>query len=95
MVIYISVVLLVDIGNTHTHAAVANGERIVADIRFASESLVLGQAERPLAKLLRLAKVGRLAGTVFCSVVPQLNLQLSGFCAGLGSVRHGSSRRGR
>ena len=45
MVVYISVVLLVDIGNTHTHAAVANGERIVADIRFASESLVLGQAE--------------------------------------------------
>ena len=67
------VVLLVDIGNTHTHAAVANGERIVADTRFASESLVLGQAELPLAKLLRLAKAGRLAGAVFCSVVPRLN----------------------
>ena len=56
MVAHAAVVLLVDIGNTHTHAAVANGERIVADARFTSESLVLGQAERPLAKLLRLAK---------------------------------------
>ncbi|MBT4622970.1 MAG: type III pantothenate kinase, partial [Verrucomicrobia bacterium] len=73
MVAHAAVVLLVDIGNTHTHAAVANGERIVADTRFASESLVLGQAERPLAKLLRLAKAGRFTGAVFCSVVPRLN----------------------
>ena len=73
MVAHAAVVLLVDIGNTHTHAAVATGERIVADARFASESLVLGQAERPLAKLLRLAKAGRLTGAVFCSVVPRLN----------------------
>jgi len=73
VVTHAPVVLLVDIGNTHIHAAVANGERIVADTRFASESLVLGQAELPLAKLLRLAKAGRLAGAVFCSVVPRLN----------------------
>jgi type III pantothenate kinase len=71
-----AVVLLVDIGNTHTHVAVANGDGIVADARFASESLALGQAERPLAGLLRLAKADRLAGAVFCSVVPRLNTPL-------------------
>ena len=73
MVAHAAVVLLVDIGNTHTHAAVANGERIVADTRFASSLLALGQAERPFVKLLRLAKGSRLVGAVFCSVVPRLN----------------------
>ena len=73
MVAHAAVVLLVDIGNTHTHAAVADGERIVADARLASGLLALGQAERPIAGLLRLAKADRLAGTVFCSVVPRLN----------------------
>ena len=73
MAAFAAVVLLVDIGNTHIHAAAANGERIVADARFASSLLSLGQAERPLAKLLRLAKADRLDGAVFCSVVPRLN----------------------
>ncbi len=76
MVAHVAMVLLIDIGNTHTHAAVANSERIVAHAQFDSESLSLGQAERPLAKLLCLAKADRLAGAVFCSVVPRLNAPL-------------------
>ena len=76
MAAFVAVVLLVDIGNTHTHAAVADGGGIVADVRFASESLALGQAEKSLARLLRRAKAQRLAGVVFCSVVPRLNTPL-------------------
>ena len=74
MVAHPFVVLLVDIGNTHTHAAVANGSGIVADAKFTSDSLALGQAERPIARLLCRASVKRLDGAVFCSVVPGLNL---------------------
>jgi len=73
---FVAVVLLVDIGNTHTHAAVADGSGIVADVRFASELLALGQAEKPLARLLHRAKAQRLVGVVFCSVVPRLNTPL-------------------
>ena len=69
-------VLLVDIGNTHTHAAVADGDRVLADINFPSDTLALGQAEPALAKLLRLAKRDSLSGAVFCSVVPKLNTPL-------------------
>ena len=69
-------VLLVDIGNTHTHAAVADGDRVLADINFPSDTLALGQAEPALAKLLRLAKRDTLSGAVFCSVVPKLNTPL-------------------
>ncbi|GIT05893.1 MAG: hypothetical protein CM1200mP29_13040 [Verrucomicrobiota bacterium] len=42
MVAHPFVVLLVDIGNTYTHAAVANGSGIVADAKFTSDSLALG-----------------------------------------------------
>ena len=38
-------VLLVDIGNTHTHAAAADAERVVADVTFPSEAIALGQAD--------------------------------------------------
>ena len=76
MAAFVAVVLLVDIGNTHTHAAVADGGGIVADVRFASESLAFGQAEKSLARLLRRAKAQRLAGVVFCSVVPRRNTPL-------------------
>ena len=69
-------VLLVDIGNTHTHAAAADAERVVADVTFPSEAIALGQAEPHLAKLLRLAKRDSFAGAVFCSVVPRLNSPL-------------------
>ena len=74
MVAHPFVVLLVDIGNTHTHAAVANAAGIVADVKFTSDSLALGQAERPIARLLCRASAKRLDGAVFCSVVPRLNL---------------------
>ena len=64
------VVLLVDIGNTHTHAAAANAKRVVADATFPSDAIALDQAEPHLTKLLRLAKCSSFAGAVFCSVVP-------------------------
>ena len=67
-------VLLVDIGNTHTHAAVATADGIVTDIRLPSESLAFGKAERSFNKLLSLVKLERPAGAVFCSVVPRFNL---------------------
>jgi len=76
MVAHPFVVLLVDIGNTHTHVAVANGVGIVADAKFTSDSLTLGQAKRPIDRLLCLASAKRLDGAVFCSVVPRLNLPL-------------------
>jgi len=70
------VVLLVDIGNTHTHAAAADNSRVVADVTFPSDALALGQAELHLARLLRFAKRTSFVGAVFCSVVPKLNTPL-------------------
>ena len=69
-------VLLVDIGNSHTHAAAANGKRVLADVTFPSDAIALGQTETHFAKLLCLTKCNTFAGAVFCSVVPKLNTPL-------------------
>ena len=70
------VVLLIDIGNTHTHAAVVKNKRVLADVIMPSESLATGKAKPIFTKLLRMAKCNSLSGTVFCSVVPKLNQAL-------------------
>ncbi len=69
-------VLLIDIGNTHTHAAAVKNKRVLADIIIPSDNLATGKAKPALAKLIRMAKCNTPSGAVFCSVAPKLNQPL-------------------
>ena len=70
------VVLLIDIGNTHIHAAAVKNKRVLADIIIPSNSLLTGEAKSALAKLIKTTKCNAPFGTVFCSVAPKLNQPL-------------------
>ena len=61
-------ILLFDIGNTHTHLGLANRKRVVKQINIRTESWLGGGAEKAVSKF-----VGRasLAGVAVCSVVPR------------------------
>ncbi|MEC7882826.1 MAG: type III pantothenate kinase [Verrucomicrobiota bacterium] len=69
-------VLLIDIGNTHTHVAAVKNKNVIADVVIPSNTLTNGKARPALAKLIRLTKCKTLSGAVFCSVVPRLNQSL-------------------
>ncbi|GIT38158.1 MAG: hypothetical protein Ct9H300mP7_0790 [Verrucomicrobiota bacterium] len=95
MVAHPFVVLLVDIGNTYTHAAWPKGSGIVADAKFTSDSLALGPNRAADARLLCQASIKRLDGAVFCSVVPGVNLPFKRLYENIGSAPPFSLRRGR
>lgn len=59
--------LLIDIGNTHTHLGLSVGERIVKQANIATHDWFLGPAKRLISEF-----VGhkRLRGSAVCSVVP-------------------------
>ncbi len=60
--------LLIDIGNTHTHLGLADGSQIVRQTDFSTWNWGTGAAERPIRRL-----VGKTAleGAALCSVVPR------------------------
>jgi type III pantothenate kinase len=60
-------ILLFDIGNTHTHLGLANRKRVVKQLNIHTESWLGGGAEKAVARF-----VGRasLEGVAVCSVVP-------------------------
>lgn len=60
--------LLIDIGNTHTHLGLADQRRVVSQTDISSRAWVAGKAEGPLRRF-----VGRqrLEGAALCSVVPR------------------------
>lgn len=60
-------ILLCDIGNTHTHVAVAGKDRILRRLNF--QTPALGASENQHA-FIRLTKGLRLEGAAICSVVP-------------------------
>ena len=61
-------ILLLDIGNTHTHLGLANRRRVVKQANISTAAWFAGGAEKPVAKF-----AGRavLEGAILCSVVPR------------------------
>ncbi len=60
-------VLLLDIGNTHTHAGLGMGDRVLCQKEFRTTDWLGGAAER---RLFDLAARKEIAGCALCSVVP-------------------------
>jgi type III pantothenate kinase len=61
-------ILLFDIGNTHTHLGLADSRRVVRQSNIPTASWFEGHAERLVMRFIRGAK---LEGTALCSVVPR------------------------
>src|ERR1700683_4972277 len=63
-----NMILLFDIGNTHTHLGLADRRRVVRQINIPTTSWLKGNAERLVSRF-----VGRavLRGAALCSVVPR------------------------
>lgn len=61
-------ILLFDIGNTHTHVGLADGRRVVKQLNIPTSGWANGRAEKAVAKF-----TGRAAieGAALCSVVPR------------------------
>ena len=73
-------ILLFDIGNTHTHLGLANGQRVLKRADIPTPAWFSGKAPALVAKF---AGAAKLDGAVLCSVVPRATRR----------VRHAVSRR--
>ena len=62
-------ILLFDIGNTHTHIGLANGERVLRKINIPTREWFGGKAA---ALVKRFAGAKKIEGAVLCSVVPRV-----------------------
>lgn len=76
-------VLLFDIGNTHTHLGLARGRRIVRHSEFRTELWSSGGADRALRRFLRTDK----AECALCSVVPSATRRARTWARGAGLGR--------
>jgi type III pantothenate kinase len=61
-------ILLLDIGNTHTHLGLANGRHVIKQRNIPTAGWYHGEAEKAIEKFVDRAS---LAGVALCSVVPQ------------------------
>jgi type III pantothenate kinase len=68
--------LLLDIGNTHTHVGLADAERVVRQRNFETAGWRNGSTARQIQRFIGSAEIG---GACFCSVVPRATPR----CAGL------------
>ena len=66
-------ILLLDIGNTNTHAGLANQSRVVRNCTFPTNNWSGQRAKNLLKKFLSSAT---LDGAIFCSVVPKANARV-------------------
>jgi type III pantothenate kinase len=64
-------VLLLDIGNTHTHAGLSDGKRIVRQANFETKTWRSGAM---LELILKFTRRTKLDGACFCSVVPKASI---------------------
>jgi len=62
------VILLFDIGNTHTHVGLANGQRVLKQINIPTRDWFGGNAIAPVKKF---AGTHKIEGAILCSVVPR------------------------
>jgi len=65
------VILLFDVGNTHTHVGLANGRRIVNQTNVSTHEWFGGSAQ---ARVIKFVGARKIAGAVLCSVVPRVTL---------------------
>lgn len=70
--------LLFDIGNTHTHVGLADSRRIIRKINLPSRAWFEHAAEKQIRKFIRKAKID---GVSLCSVVPTATPLVSNFVA--------------
>ncbi len=66
-------VLLLDVGNTHTHIGLAHGQRVMRHEDMPTAFWLDGKAERRLAEFHRIKD---LTGISFCSVVPRVTVRV-------------------
>ena len=82
--------LLFDIGNTNTHAGLANGRRVVKQANLPTANWFNGAAAKLVRKFVGRA---RLDGVALCSVVPRATPRVREFIAQLGAPSTGSARK--
>lgn len=70
-------ILLFDIGNTHTHLGLADEKRVLKQINIPTASWFNGRAEKRISTFVRLA---RIEGAAMCSVVPHATPLVHSFC---------------
>ena len=61
-------ILLFDIGNTHTHIGLANGRRVLRQINVPTREWFAGNAKNRVARFVGIKKI---EGAILCSVVPR------------------------
>jgi type III pantothenate kinase len=62
-------ILLLDIGNTHTHVGLANGRRVLKKMDVPTAGWLDGRTQKRIARFADPARVG---GVALCSVVPRV-----------------------
>ena len=70
-------ILLFDIGNTHTHLGIANRQRVLRQVNIATSNWFNGAAEKLVLRFIRDAK---LEGAALCSVVPRATPFVHSLC---------------
>src|SRR5258708_20364858 len=76
-------ILLLDIGNTHTHLGLANSKRVFRQANIRTAAWKNGTARRSLQKFLGRRKP---SGAALCSVVPQATPQVKRILKSLWSL---------
>lgn len=70
-------IVLLDIGNTNTHLALANGKRIVKQLNISTSGWFNGNAQKLVSRFVLRAKID---GAALCSVVPRATPQVHSLC---------------
>jgi len=70
-------ILLFDIGNTHTHLGLANDKRVIKQLNIPTSGWFNGKAQKLVSKFIARAK---LDGAALCSVVPRATPLVHSFC---------------
>lgn len=69
-------ILLFDIGNTHTHLGLANGKKVLRQVNVRTAGWLDGTAQ---AEVLGFIKKAKLEGAALCSVVPRATIFVQDF----------------
>ena len=70
-------ILLFDIGNTNTHVALANGQRVIKRVNISTADWFNGRAEKRMITFVRKTKI---EGAALCSVVPRVTPVVVSLC---------------
>jgi type III pantothenate kinase len=77
-------ILLFDIGNTNTHLALANRQRVVKQLNISTSGWFNGRAEK---LILRFAHRAKIEGAAMCSVVPRVTPFVHSLCKNHWKIR--------